>query len=75
MVAYDWLDCANFVTGTGMGMFRTYTSKTILDIMDSKVTEFKDQIKNRLKMFHPVLGYTIYPEYCEKFAKYYQEFQ
>ena len=45
-----------------MGMFRTEESRTIIDIMNSKVTDKKDKIIDRSKMFHPILGYTMYPE-------------
>ena len=56
-----------------MGMV-AINSLTVLDIMDSKETDLKGEKLKRPKMFHPVLGYTMYPESCEKFAKYYQEF-
>ena len=69
----DWNDFKLSVS-SGNGILRTYTKKNIISIIDMSIGNEKDT-KNRVKLYHPVMGYTYYPELCEKCAEFYMKWQ
>ena len=69
----EWTDYP-LTLDNGNGLLRTYTNKYIIDILNQSIGTQKDEV-NRQKFYHPLMGYTWYPELCEKGAQYYLEWQ